>query len=126
MRKRLPLLILSLAASVILSGGLLAQEKIDVSIKVTKNGELVQDTTYQFDDASEAKHAIKIIEVLSGESEHLHGKHVVVVSSDDGDMSEDENVEVIVIKKQVDEEVDHDEDVDVEVKVVKKQKKVKK
>jgi len=180
MKKRLPLLILGIAASVILSGPLLAQEQVEMSIKVTKNGKVVQDTTYKYNDALEAKHAIKMMGVLSGnhednhskamvfisedgettelkefhgdslvwvsegeeygdhvkvmkykvsEGDHPHGKHVIVVDSDDGNTfdiqvdenceedhkNKDENVEVIVIKKYIDEDVDHDEEVEVEI-----------
>ena len=71
MKKRLPLLILSIAASVILSGRLLAQEQVEMSIKVTKNGKVVQDTTYKFDDADDAKHVVKMIEGLSGDEPHM-------------------------------------------------------
>jgi hypothetical protein len=63
--------ILSIAASFFLSAGLLAQEKIEVSVKVTKDGKVVKDTTYQFEDASEAKHAMKMMEVMSGDDEHM-------------------------------------------------------
>ncbi len=66
---------LGIAASLILSTGLLAQEQVDVSIKVKKDGKVIKDTTYQFDDASEAKHAIMMMEVLSGDEEHMDDVH---------------------------------------------------
>ncbi len=88
-----------------------------MSIKVTKNGKVVQDTTYQFDDASEAKHAIKMLEVLSGDDpgSHPHSEHVIVVKSDDGntfDILIDEDCEDgnIVKKKEVRVVVEGDED----------------
>ena len=71
MKKYILHLTLGLAASLILSTGLLAQEQVDVSIKVKKDGKVIKDTTYQFDDASEAKHAIMMMEVLSGDEEHM-------------------------------------------------------
>jgi hypothetical protein len=69
--KKYSTILLSIAASLFLSAGLLAQEKIEVSVKVTKDGKVVKDTTYQFKDASEAKHAMKMMEVLSGDDEHM-------------------------------------------------------
>ena len=69
MKKTLSSLILSLAASLIFSGGLLAQEQTEVSIKVTKDGKVIQDTTYRFDNASDARDVVKMIEVLNGDDE---------------------------------------------------------
>ena len=89
--------ILSLSAAFILSCGLVAQEKTEITIQVKKDGKVVQDTTYQFDDAAEAKHAIKMMEVLSGDGEHMmeynytmahkHGDHskTMVFISEDGE-----------------------------------------
>ena len=70
MKKIIPFWILSIAASLILSTGLLAQEQIEMSIKVTKDGELVKDTSYLFDDADQAKHAMKMMEIVSGDEPH--------------------------------------------------------
>ncbi len=70
MKKIRPFWILSIAASLILSTGLLAQEQIEMSIKVKKDGKLVKDTTYLFDDADEAKHAMKMMEIVSGDEPH--------------------------------------------------------
>ncbi len=74
MNKNVRYWIMSIAASLFLSTGLLAQEQIEMSIKVTKDGKLIKDTTYQFDDAAEAKNAMKMMEVMSGEE--LHKEHV--------------------------------------------------
>lgn len=70
MKKNIPFWILSIAASLILSTGLLAQEQIEMSIKVTKDGKVVKDTTYLFDDADKAKHAMKMMEIVSGNEPH--------------------------------------------------------
>jgi len=75
MKKYIRFWALSIAASLVLSAGLLAQEKVDVSIKVKKDGKVIQDTTYQFDDASEARNAIKLMEVLSGEDDSMENVH---------------------------------------------------
>ncbi|RLD58896.1 MAG: hypothetical protein DRI97_02260 [Bacteroidetes bacterium] len=74
MKIYIPFWILSIAASLILSTGLLAQEQIEMSIKVTKDGKVVKDTSYQFDDAAEAKNAMKMMELMSGDE--LHKEHV--------------------------------------------------
>ena len=71
MKKNTPFWILSIAASLILSTGLLAQDQIEMSIKVKKDGKLVKDTTYLFDDADEAKHAMKMMEIVSGDEPHM-------------------------------------------------------
>ena len=97
MKNKLPYWILSIAASLFLSTGLLAQDQVEVSIKVTKDGKVVKDTTYEFDDASEAKHALKMMEVMSGDEPHMehvsydytmshagsgHSKSMVFISED--------------------------------------------
>ncbi len=69
--------ILSLAAAFILSFSLVAQEKTEITIQVKKDGKVVQDTTYRFDDDAEIE-LEKILEEHGGD---------------------DENVKVIVIKK---------------------------
>jgi len=96
MKNRLPIWILSIAASLFLSSGLLAQE-IEMSVKVKKDGKVVKDTTYVFEDASEAKHAMKMMEVISGDDKHMehvsydytmshagsgHSKAMVFISED--------------------------------------------
>ena len=73
---------------------LFAQEKTEVSVLVKNDGKVVSDTTYHFDDASEAKHALKMMEILSGDDEHM-----MVLKSGDGetieiltDVDEDGNI----------------------------------
>ena len=88
---------MSLVAAFIFSTGLLAQEKTEVSILVKKDGKVVKDTTYLFDDASEAKHAMKMMEIMSGDEPHMehvkynyttahsgsgHSKAMVFISED--------------------------------------------
>ena len=58
-------------ALLFISSGLLAQEQVEVNVKVKKDGELVKDTTYLFDDVSEAKQAMKMMDVMSGEDAHM-------------------------------------------------------
>lgn len=66
MRIKIPYAIMSLVAAFIFSAGLIAQEKTEVSIQVKTDGKVVKDTTYQFDDAAEAKRVLKMVEVMSG------------------------------------------------------------
>jgi hypothetical protein len=71
MRKKILICLLGFSASIFLAAGLMAQEKVEVSVKVTKDGQIVTDTTYQFEDASEARHAMKMMEVLSANEKHM-------------------------------------------------------
>ena len=112
---------------------LMAQEKTEVTVQVKKDGKVVKDTTYQFEDEAEAKHAIQMMEhheytmAHSGEG---HSKAMVFISEDgkkteikhlDGDslvwISEDDHPhgEYVVIVKSGDGEtfdilIDEDED----------------
>jgi hypothetical protein len=100
MKKFAPFFILCLSAAILFSTALMAQEKTEVTVKVTKDGKVVKDTTYQFEDAAEAKHALKMMEILSGEDEHMmeynytmahsHGDHskAMVFISEDGKTTE--------------------------------------
>ncbi len=62
---------IGLTVAFLFSLSMVAQEKTEVTIKVKKDGKVVQDTTYQFDDADEAKHAVKMMEILSGDDKHM-------------------------------------------------------
>lgn len=68
MKKHLQLSFILLA----LGAFLFAQEKTEVSIKVTKDGKVVKDTTYTFDDAAEAKHAIHMMDAMASEELNLY------------------------------------------------------
>jgi archaellin len=74
MKKYIPIQIMTLLAAFVFSAGLIAQEKTEVSIQVKKDGKVVKDTTYEFDDAKEAKHVLKMVEIMSGEK-HMEGMH---------------------------------------------------
>jgi len=94
---RIPTSILSIVSSIMFSAGLIAQEQTEVTIQVKKDGKVIQDTTYQFDDADEARHAVMMMEVLSGHGEGMehvtynytsthpgssHSKAMVFISED--------------------------------------------
>jgi methionine-rich copper-binding protein CopC len=140
MKKMYPFAMLALLAAFILSATLSAQET-KVTVKVEKDGKVVKDTTYSFDDAEQANHAIKMMEVMSGDEEH-HGDHSneYVFISEDGEkteiksMSGDSHVWVSegeehgdhVHKKKIKVMISDDEEVEVEVeKEVKKNKSKK-
>lgn len=61
-----------------------AQEKTEVTIQVKKDGKLVQDTTYAFDDATQAQHAIKMMELLSGDHGSMGKYHYTTAHGEDG------------------------------------------
>jgi hypothetical protein len=84
MRTKLPYRILSLLTALLFSAGLLAQEKTEVSIQVKKDGKVVKDTTYEFDDAKEAKHVLKMVEIMSGE-EHMEDIHYNITTAHAGE-----------------------------------------
>ena len=71
MKKWIPLACFGAAAVFIFSINLYSQEKTEVAIQVKKDGKIVKDTTYQFEDADEAEHAMKMIEILSGDDEEM-------------------------------------------------------
>ena len=84
MKKNIPLWILSIAASLFLSTGLLAQEQTEVTVKVKKDGKVVTDTTYLFDDMDEAKHALEMMDLVSGDDIHKEHAHYNITSSHTG------------------------------------------
>ena len=51
-------------------GAMHAQEQTEVTIQVKKDGKVVKDTTYQFEDEADAKHAVKMFEMISDEGIH--------------------------------------------------------
>ena len=129
MKKRIPLSIFTLAAAFIFSTSLFAQEKTEITIQVKKDGKVVKDTTYQFDDAAEAKHAVKMMEILSGDEEHMmhfdhsrasnsdsHSKTMVFIS-EDGKKTEIKEFHGDSLVWISEEEIDGDH-----VKVIKKKK----
>jgi len=94
MKKRIPVLILSLIAAFLFSTGLMAQETTEVTVKVTKDGKVVKDTTYVYDDATKAKHAVKMMEVMSGDEKNMMKYNYTV----DTDMDKHVNTMVFISK----------------------------
>ena len=52
----------------IFSAGMSAQETI-VSVKVEKDGKVVKDTTYSFEDADQAEHALMMMDLMGSDDE---------------------------------------------------------
>jgi len=99
MKKLYAILIPVLVLTFILSAGLTAQETT-VSVKVEKEGKVVKDTTYSFEDAEQAEHALMMMDIMGGDDEHMmkvhksmsksHGSHskTMVFVSEDGKTTE--------------------------------------
>lgn len=66
----LPVLVMAL----ILSTQLTAQETL-VSVKVEKDGKIVKDTTYSFEDAEQAEHALMMMDMMGADDEHMMKIH---------------------------------------------------
>jgi len=75
MKKRIPLLFVSLSITFLFAVSLIAQEKTELTVQVKKDGKVVKDTTYQFEDEAEAKHAVKMMELMTGDNEHMEEIH---------------------------------------------------
>ena len=84
MKNRIPLLFASLSLMFVFGMSLMAQEKTEVTVQVKKDGKVVKDTTYLFEDAAEAKHAIQMMEVLSGEEKHMEHYNYKMAHSGEG------------------------------------------
>jgi hypothetical protein len=67
MKKRIYFSVLSIVMAGLFSAGLLAQEKTEVTIQVKKDGKVIQDTTYQFNDADDANQVMKMLGVMLGD-----------------------------------------------------------
>jgi hypothetical protein len=67
-----------LVAATICTTALSAQETTTVSVTVKKDGKVVTDTTYRFEDAVQAEHALKMIEAMNG----VDSKAMVFISED--------------------------------------------
>jgi hypothetical protein len=84
MKKRITIFLASLSLTIVFGMGLMAQEKTEVFVQIKKDGKVLKDTTYQFEDESEAKHAIQVMEVLSGEEKHMEHINVTMAHSGEG------------------------------------------
>ncbi|MCK5134723.1 MAG: hypothetical protein KAR19_02965 [Bacteroidales bacterium] len=118
MKKTIPFSVLTLAAAFIFSSSLFAQET-EITIQVKKDGKVVQDTTYQFDDDADCAKKKHVKVVVSGDEHgtwHMEEEGLVeveeevyVITGDDAEVElekileehggDEENVKIIVIKK---------------------------
>jgi len=89
MRKFKTCSVMGLGMALVFSAGLMAQEQTELSIQVKKDGKVVKDTTYRFEDDSDARHVLKMVEVMSGMDgemdriKELHGDSLVWISEGD-------------------------------------------
>ena len=79
MIKLLPISILGIVALMFFSSRLLAQTEVTMQVK--KDGKVIKDTTYHFENDSDAKHAVKMMDIKS------HSKAMVFIS-EDGELTE--------------------------------------
>jgi hypothetical protein len=69
--KKLILFSISTSAVLLMMGGIThAQDQTEVTIQVKKDGKVVKDTTYQFEDETAAKQAVKMFELAGSEGAH--------------------------------------------------------
>lgn len=64
-----------------------AQEATEVTVQVKKDGKVVKDTTYRFEDDTDAKNAVKMFDMLSGEKteiKEMTGDSLVWISEGEG------------------------------------------
>jgi hypothetical protein len=78
-----PFRILAIIIAFIFSSGLSAQETT-VSIKVKKDGKVVKDTIYSFENEEQAENALKIMEVMCAGDEHTMEIHKTISESHEG------------------------------------------
>lgn len=55
----LPILMLAITA--------IGQERAEVAVKILKDGKVVKDTIYQYDNLEEAKEAVKVMDIIASE-----------------------------------------------------------
>jgi len=94
MKKALQGSLIGLVAIFFLSGTLLAQEQTKVTVQIEKDGKVVKDTTYQFENDTDAEHAVRMMEMLSGEGLKEMEYNVTMSGSDD-----DENSTMVFISR---------------------------
>jgi hypothetical protein len=70
MKKVIPSLLSIIALLFLMGNSAGAQEPTEVTIQVKKDGKIVKDTTYRFEDDKDAKHAVKMFEMISDEGIH--------------------------------------------------------
>jgi hypothetical protein len=130
MKKLNTISVMAIMAALFLSFSLSEQDQTTVTVKVEKNGEVVQDTTFQVEDEKQVQHALKMMEILGEDAGHVMKMHthsgdkhkkvkVMVTDDEEGEWHvithHDEEIE---IKKHV-EGIEGDEE-EVEVIVIKK------
>ena len=96
--------LLAVVTILVFGTALFAQDKAEVNVKITKDGQVLKDTVYTYDDLEQAKHVVHMMEMLSGDDMHFEAsdskhmkmmassgdskKHKMIFISEDGDVSE--------------------------------------
>jgi hypothetical protein len=87
----------------------LSAQQATVNIRVEKDGKLVKDTTSRFDDAEMAEHAVKVMEIMSENEEHImkyksgDEKDMEVRVGEEGDCGHKKKIRVMVSEDEGDE-----------------------
>lgn len=77
--------LLSLFTALLLGTSLIAQDKAEIIVKISKDGTVVKDTTYSFDDLKMAKNAIQLIEVMTSDETHFaHADNIHLKMMEEG------------------------------------------
>ena len=77
-------LVASLSLAFVLGLSLMAQEQTEITVQVKKDGKVLKDTTYQFEDEASAKQAMKMMEVLGGHHMHTEDFNYTMAHSGEG------------------------------------------
>ena len=70
MKSKIQFTITAVIMALFVANPLQAQEKTEVTVKITKEGKVVKDTTYQFDNEDQAEKMFNLMEILGKEGEH--------------------------------------------------------
>ncbi len=69
--------------ALLLGSILAAQDKAEIKIRIIKDGEVVKDTSYTYDDITKAKHAIHMLDMMASDDIPMEKKHMKLMSMDD-------------------------------------------
>ncbi|MFC2090149.1 hypothetical protein ACFLT1_05175 [Bacteroidota bacterium] len=78
--------LLTIVTLLLFGAALVAQDKAEVNVKITKDGKLVKDTVYTYDDLGKAKQVIHMMEMMTSDEMHFEADkvHMKMSASDEG------------------------------------------
>lgn len=85
MKKATGIFLSGFVALFLLAAATFAQETTEITVQVKKDGKVLKDTTYHFEDETDAKHVIKMVEMLSGDGLKELEYNYTTALSDDSD-----------------------------------------